>query len=312
MSRYVDIEGDWVDEAIKTYSLGYYDDDEYAIPFEALDSAPTIKTKQVKYFDEDEKVWKIGEVIVSDSEKPNNCEDEFFREPTAEERKAIADYIDSISVPTGVIQMKTQNSNLTFEKRTMRDCYNCERYETEDECIECHYEPKDECAKEYEELGLKELKELIEADRKTEPTSSKMEQVDKDINVRSKDKPHIVGKHADAIIIDESRLTAKCLNCANGGSYKCSKCDGEMYFKDEPQTCEDCRHNGVKHAYDYACDKCTDMDKFQHEDEPQREVIMPKKCKGCDSASKIIEAYAKGFEDGAEAVKAMPQTGRSE
>ena len=38
---------------------------------------------------------------------------------------------------------KTQNSNLTFEK--------------------------DECAKEYEELGLKELKELIEADRKTEP-----------------------------------------------------------------------------------------------------------------------------------------------
>ena len=74
MGRYVDIEGDWVDEAIKTYSLGYYDDDEYAIPFEALDSAPTIKTKQVKYFDEDEKVWKIGEVIVSDSEKPNNCE----------------------------------------------------------------------------------------------------------------------------------------------------------------------------------------------------------------------------------------------
>ena len=36
------------------------------------------------------------------SEKPNNCEDEFFREPTAEERKAVADYIDSISVPTGV------------------------------------------------------------------------------------------------------------------------------------------------------------------------------------------------------------------
>ena len=38
---------------------------------------------------------------------------------------------------------ETQNSNLTFEKRTMRDCYNCKRYETEDECIECHYESKD-------------------------------------------------------------------------------------------------------------------------------------------------------------------------
>ena len=48
--------------------------------------------------------------------------------------------------------------------------------------------------------------------------------------------PHIVGKHADTIIVDDSRLTAKCLNCANGGSYKCSKCDGEMYFKTEPQT----------------------------------------------------------------------------
>ena len=42
-------------------------------------------------------------------------------------------------------QTETQNSNLTFEKA-------------------------DECAKEYEELGLKELKELIEADRKTEQT----------------------------------------------------------------------------------------------------------------------------------------------
>ena len=44
-------------------------------------------------------------------------------------------------------QTETQNSNLTFEK--------------------------DECAKEYEELGLKELKELINADRKTENNSEK-------------------------------------------------------------------------------------------------------------------------------------------
>ena len=27
----------------------------------------SIKTKQVKYFDEDEKVWKIGEVIIDES-----------------------------------------------------------------------------------------------------------------------------------------------------------------------------------------------------------------------------------------------------
>lgn len=31
-----------------------------------LDDAPSIKTKEVKYFDEDEKVWKIGRVIVDE------------------------------------------------------------------------------------------------------------------------------------------------------------------------------------------------------------------------------------------------------
>ena len=40
-------------------------------------------------------------------------------------------------------QTETQNSNLTFEKRTMLDCYNCCRFTTA-ECIECHYEPTDE------------------------------------------------------------------------------------------------------------------------------------------------------------------------
>ena len=31
-----------------------------------VDNAPTIQTKQIKYYDEDEKVWKIGEVIVDE------------------------------------------------------------------------------------------------------------------------------------------------------------------------------------------------------------------------------------------------------
>ena len=48
MSRYVDIEGNWVDDAVKAYSLGYYDDDEYAIPFEALGSAPSIDIVRCK------------------------------------------------------------------------------------------------------------------------------------------------------------------------------------------------------------------------------------------------------------------------
>ena len=29
-----------------------------------INDVPTITTKEVKYFDEDEKVWKIGEIIV--------------------------------------------------------------------------------------------------------------------------------------------------------------------------------------------------------------------------------------------------------
>ena len=60
----------------------------------------------------------------------------------------IANNLDDYCVPSGykpITQTETQNSNLTFEK--------------------------DECAKEYEELGLKELKELIKADRKTENSS---------------------------------------------------------------------------------------------------------------------------------------------
>ena len=31
-----------------------------------LEDAPTIKTKQIKYFDEDEKVWKTGSVILDE------------------------------------------------------------------------------------------------------------------------------------------------------------------------------------------------------------------------------------------------------
>ena len=38
-------------------------------------------------------------------------------------------------------QIETQNSNLTFENRTMLDCYNCRRYKSDDACVECRYEP---------------------------------------------------------------------------------------------------------------------------------------------------------------------------
>jgi hypothetical protein len=49
--------------------------EEKAMPYETdivvsmmltLEDAPTIKTTQIKYFDEEEKVWKTGEVIVDE------------------------------------------------------------------------------------------------------------------------------------------------------------------------------------------------------------------------------------------------------
>ena len=110
------------------------------------------------------------------SEKPNNFDKDINVRSkdceTCKHYKLACELFSEICKYEPTTQTETQNSNLTFKKRTMRDCYNCKRYETEGECIECHYEPKDECAKEYEELGLKELKELIEADRKTEPSNS--------------------------------------------------------------------------------------------------------------------------------------------
>ena len=36
----------------------------YGVTMRQIEDAPTIETKQIKYFDEDENVWKIGSVIV--------------------------------------------------------------------------------------------------------------------------------------------------------------------------------------------------------------------------------------------------------
>lgn len=55
-------------------NIDFYDeyeteDDAYAYSYVStyqIDTAPTIETKQVKYFDEDEKVWKEGSVIIDE------------------------------------------------------------------------------------------------------------------------------------------------------------------------------------------------------------------------------------------------------
>ena len=78
---------------------------------------------------------------------------------------------------------------------------NCEHI-TEDGVTCAKYPACDDCL----DNPLNKVKgseRLVKGSEQTEPTISKMELVDKDINVRSKDEPHIVGKHADVIIIDE-------------------------------------------------------------------------------------------------------------
>ena len=76
-------------------------------------------------------------------------------------------------------QTETQNSNLTFKTLEYCDicdhkgCKECIANALDEHCMPSQFNKQieDECAKEYEELGLKELKELIEADRKTESNS---------------------------------------------------------------------------------------------------------------------------------------------
>ena len=76
------------------------------------------------------------------SEKPNNCDTCKNKGFEGCEQPCLGCGCCDDYEP--ITQTETQNSNLTFEKRTMRDCYNCKRYETEGECIECNYKPKDE------------------------------------------------------------------------------------------------------------------------------------------------------------------------
>ena len=45
-------------------SPGWYGDTWQFI--DTIENAPTIKTKQIKYYDEDEQVWKVGSVIVDE------------------------------------------------------------------------------------------------------------------------------------------------------------------------------------------------------------------------------------------------------
>ena len=65
MSRYIDADA-IKDKAWKAESEACFYALEDVVSVTDIVEAPSIKTKQIKYFDEDEKVWKIGSVIVDE------------------------------------------------------------------------------------------------------------------------------------------------------------------------------------------------------------------------------------------------------
>ena len=64
MSRYIDADALPIDSIDMSNMIEVTDRGIAVVRLEDIIDAPTIKTKEIKYFDEDEKIWKIGRVIV--------------------------------------------------------------------------------------------------------------------------------------------------------------------------------------------------------------------------------------------------------
>ena len=60
------IDADRLLEERKIHPYYHLQNRDVAIPIIDIEHAPTVKTKTIKYYDEDEKVWKIGEVIINE------------------------------------------------------------------------------------------------------------------------------------------------------------------------------------------------------------------------------------------------------
>ena len=119
---------------------------------------------------------------VKGSERLVKCSEQ--TEPTISKMEQVDKDINVRSKDEPTTQTETQNSNLTFKTLEYCDicdhkgCEECIANALDEHCIPSQFKKQieDECAKEYEELGLKELKELIKADRKTEQTEREGEE----------------------------------------------------------------------------------------------------------------------------------------
>ena len=64
MSRYIDADRLLTERMKSKYY--HLPNGDTAIPIIDIEHAPTIAAKEIKYFDDDEHVWKIGRVIVDE------------------------------------------------------------------------------------------------------------------------------------------------------------------------------------------------------------------------------------------------------
>ena len=65
MSKYIDV--DAIEDKAKQYSLGYYEEDEWAVPFKEITSAPSIDVPQ--WIPCSERLPKIGEKVLVSTKK---------------------------------------------------------------------------------------------------------------------------------------------------------------------------------------------------------------------------------------------------
>ena len=156
----------------------------------------------------------------------------------------IANNLDDYCVPSGyepTTQMKTQNSNLTFEKR----CKGCRHYK-----LTC---------------------DLFSEVCKYEPTTEDCSTVDKDINVRSKDEPQTnADQHVQRVEYVGNDRRSRCWKCkhfermhetpiSSDGSYYtyvvCTASECRYEPKTEPQ-CETCEHKDDE-WYSEVCSSCS-------------------------------------------------------
>ena len=66
MSRLIDADVLPIDSIDMSNMIEVTDRGRAVVRLEDIIDAPTIATKEIKYFDEDEKVWEIGRVIIDE------------------------------------------------------------------------------------------------------------------------------------------------------------------------------------------------------------------------------------------------------